>query len=118
MNGAEALRYIEELKPGGMKLGLERMRRGLELLGHPERRLRVVHVAGTNGKGSTARMVQAIATAAGYVTGLFASPAVTGLRDTITIDGEAIPEEAFAPLGGQAASLAGRYGGGGEPLGI
>ena len=105
MNGAEALRYIEELKPGGMKLGLERMRRGLELLGHPERRLRVVHVAGTNGKGSTARMVQAIATAAGYVTGLFASPAVTGLRDTITIDGEAIPEEAFARWVGRLRAL-------------
>lgn len=96
MTCAEALQYIEELKPGGMKLGLDRMRRGLELLGHPERRLRVVHVAGTNGKGSTARMVQAIATAAGYTTGLFSSPAVTGLRETITLDGEAIPEAAFA----------------------
>ena len=96
MTCAEALQYIEELKPGGMKLGLDRMRRGLELLGHPERRLRVVHVAGTNGKGSTARMVQAIATAAGYATGLFSSPAVIGLRETITVDGEAIPEAAFA----------------------
>ena len=96
MTCAEALQYIEELKPGGMKLGLDRMRRGLELLGHPERRLRVVHVAGTNGKGSTARMVQAIATAAGYATGLVSSPAVIGLRETITVDGEAIPEAAFA----------------------
>ena len=41
MTCVEALQYIEELKPGGMKLGLDRMRRGLELLGHPERRLRV-----------------------------------------------------------------------------
>ena len=56
----------------------------------------MVHVAGTNGKGSTARMVQAIATAAGYATGLFSSPAVIGLRETITVDGEAIPEAAFA----------------------
>ncbi len=92
----EALRAIRGLQAGGMKLGLARMQRGLALLEHPERRLRAVHVAGTNAKGSTARMIQAAATASGYAVGLFSSPAVTGLRDTITIDGNPMPPAAFA----------------------
>ena len=96
MTYEEALTRLEALQPGGMKMGLERMKRALERLGHPERQLQVVHVAGTNGKGSTARMIQAMATAAGYRTGLYSSPAVTGLRDTITVDGEAISPAAFA----------------------
>ena len=98
MTYSEALTAIDALKPGGMKWGLARMERILALCGHPERRLRFVHVAGTNGKGSTARMIQSILTAAGYRTGLYASPAVTGLRDTITVDGEPIPETNFAGL--------------------
>lgn len=69
MTYLEAEQYIEALKPGGMKLGLERMERILSLLGNPQQRLRVVHVAGTNGKGSTAAMVQSIVTAAGYRVG-------------------------------------------------
>lgn len=96
MTEAEALGYLHGLQAAGIQPGLTRMRRGLDLLGHPERRLRVVHVAGTNGKGSTARMIQAAATAAGYRTGLYTSPAVTGLRDTITLDGAAIPPGDFA----------------------
>lgn len=98
MTYSEALTAIEALKPGGMKWGLARMERILALCGRPERRLRFVHVAGTNGKGSTARMIQCILTAAGYRTGLYASPAVTGIRDTITVDGEPIPEGDFAGL--------------------
>ena len=50
MTYKQALAYIESLKSGGMKLGLARMERMLELCGHPERRLRFVHIAGTNGK--------------------------------------------------------------------
>ena len=113
MTYTQALAYIESLGGGGMKPGLERMHRALELLGHPERKLRVVHVAGTNGKGSTARMIQAAATAAGYRTGLYSSPAVTGLRDTVTIDGKAIPEEAFAALAERLRALQPLMGGAG-----
>lgn len=98
MTYLEAEQYIEALKPGGMKLGLERMERILSLLGNPQQRLRVVHVAGTNGKGSTAAMVQSIVTAAGYRVGLYTSPAVTGLRDTITIDGVPVSQAEFARL--------------------
>lgn len=110
MTFQQAAYYIESLKPAGMKWGLERMGRILSLCGHPEKRLRVVHVAGTNGKGSTARMIQCILTAAGYRTGLYASPAVTGIRDTVTIDGTAITEETFAALTEKMASLQGEMG--------
>ena len=110
MTYPEALRAIEALKPGGMKWGLARMQRILALCGSPERRLRCVHIAGTNGKGSTARMIQSILTAAGWRTGLYASPAVTGLRDTITMDGQPIPEAAFASLTAELLSHDGEMG--------
>ena len=53
MTYTEALAYIDALKPGGMKPGLARMERGLSLLGRPQDKLRVIHIAGTNGKVST-----------------------------------------------------------------
>ena len=96
MDYQQAVDYIESPALPRGRYGLERLKQALELLGNPQHKVRFVHVAGTNGKGSTARMVQAIATAAGYTTGLFSSPAVIGLRETITVDGEAIPEAAFA----------------------
>lgn len=110
MTYIEALAYIDSLKPGGMKMGLARMDRVLDLLGRPQDKLRVVHIAGTNGKGSTARMIQAMAEAGGSKTGLFTSPAVTGVRDTIRIGDEAIPEEAFAALTAELAALAPQMG--------
>lgn len=68
MTYIEARAYIDALKPGGMKFGLARMKRVLSLLGWPQDKLQVVHVAGTNGKGSTAQMIQAMASAGGYKT--------------------------------------------------
>lgn len=105
MTFLKAVQYIESLKPAGMKWGLARIERVLSLCGHPEKRLQVVHVAGTNGKGSTARMIQCILTSAGYRTGLFSSPAVTGICDTVTIDGLAISKKKFAALTEKLASL-------------
>ena len=98
MTFEETEQYLAALRTGGIRPGLARMERAMELAGNPHRRLRVVHIAGTNGKGSVARMVQAMATAAGYRVGLYMSPAVTGLCDTITIDGVAIAPERFAAL--------------------
>lgn len=96
MTYKQALSYLKQCKAAGMTMGLSRMERIMELCGNPHRRLKTVHIAGTNGKGSTARMIQAIGAAAGYRVGLFSSPAVTGLRDTINVDNQAISEEAFA----------------------
>ena len=67
----------------GAKLGLERIREGLAALGEPQRELCCVHVAGTNGKGSTSAMLEAIARAAGLSTGLSTSPHVTRLNERI-----------------------------------
>lgn len=98
MDEQQALLYLRQIQAGGMHMGLARMERIMQLLGDPHRRLRVVHIAGTNGKGSTARMIQAMGMAAGYRVGLFSSPAVTGVRDTVDINGQAIPAEDFARL--------------------
>ncbi len=115
MHYTEARAYIDALKPGGMKYGLARMERILSLLGRPQDQLRVIHIAGTNGKGSTAQMIQAMASASGYKTGLFTSPPVMGLRQTVSIDGKPIQREDFAafveeitalsPAMGEAGSL-------------
>ena len=110
MKPEQALRAIEALRPAGMKWGLDRMRRALALCGHPESTLRFVHVAGTKGKGSTARMIQCILSAAGFRTGLYSSPAVTGVRDTVTVDGQPISGEDFSALTERLLALSGQMG--------
>src|SRR5262245_18742700 len=72
-------------KPGDLKL--DRMRALLRLLGDPHRRLRIVHVAGTKGKGSTAAMLAAVLSAAGYRVGLFTSPHLGDVTERIQVDG-------------------------------
>lgn len=78
------------------KLGLERIVAVLEALGRPQDRLRFVHVAGTNGKGSTCAMIESALRAAGRRTGLFTSPHLTGPTERIRIDGLPISAERFA----------------------
>jgi len=80
----------------GATYGLERMQRALSVLGHPERGLPVVHVAGTNGKGSVCAMVEAIALSAGLRTGMFTSPHLCSLNERIRIDGAPIDDPSFA----------------------
>ncbi len=77
------------------KLGLERIRRVLEALGNPQRACRVVHVAGTNGKGSTCAMIEAGLRAAGIRTGLFTSPHLIEPTERIQIDGIPVSPEEF-----------------------
>jgi dihydrofolate synthase / folylpolyglutamate synthase len=77
----------------GAELGLERMRAALALLGDPQRHLAAVHVAGTNGKGSTAAMLEAIGRAAGLRTGLYSSPHLVRLNERIRIDGAPIDDD-------------------------
>ncbi len=74
------------------RMGLERMRRLLAELGLPEQNLPVIHVAGTKGKGSTAAMIVAVLTAAGYRTGLFTSPHLERIEERIQIDGQCIED--------------------------
>src|ERR1700692_2381191 len=77
------------------KLGLERISPLLAALGNPERAFRIVHVAGTNGKGSTCAMIDAGLRAAGVRTGLFTSPHLVEPTERIQIDGLAVTEAAF-----------------------
>lgn len=98
MTYGEARAFLAGCRPGEIKPGLERMQKVLKLSGQTLDRQAYIHVSGTNGKGSTAAMIAGILTATGKRVGLYSSPAVTGLRDTITIDGQPIGEERFAGL--------------------
>jgi dihydrofolate synthase/folylpolyglutamate synthase len=83
--------------PLGMRLGLEPMREACAALGHPERAFPAVHVAGTNGKGSVCAMVESIARAHGWRTGLYTSPHLCRFAERIRIDGEPIEDRTLAP---------------------
>ncbi|HEX3870564.1 MAG TPA: folylpolyglutamate synthase/dihydrofolate synthase family protein [Pirellulales bacterium] len=83
---------------GEREFKLDRMRELLARLGHPERRLPTVHITGTKGKGSTAAMVAAMLTAAGYRTGLFSSPHLECIEERLAIDGQPCPAERFVQL--------------------
>src|SRR4051812_4101277 len=82
----------------GVKLGLDRMREGCALLGNPERSAPVLHVAGTNGKGSTCAFAAASLRAAGLRTGLYTSPHLNHFCERIRICGEPIDEERACDL--------------------
>src|SRR3954466_8944379 len=82
----------------GVKLGLERMREACALLGNPERSATVLHVAGTNGKGSTCAFAEAGLRAAGLRTGLYTSPHLSHFCERIRLDGEPISEEQACAL--------------------
>ena len=96
MDYKESLSYLESLNVFGSKLGLSRIERLTELLGHPERRYRTVHVTGTNGKGSVSAMTAAILTESGFRTGLYTSPHLTSYTERCGIDGEQASEADFA----------------------
>lgn len=74
MNVTEALTYIHSVCWKGSIPGLSRTKELLARMGNPEKRLRFVHIAGTNGKGSTAAMIASVLQKAGYRTGLYTSP--------------------------------------------
>jgi dihydrofolate synthase / folylpolyglutamate synthase len=82
--------------PLGMRLGLEAMEAACADLGHPERAFDVIHVAGTNGKGSTAAMLESIARAGGKRTGLATSPHLCRFAERIRLGGEPIADELLA----------------------
>jgi len=80
----------------GMKLGLENISSFLETLGSPQLKYKTIHIAGTNGKGSTAAMLDSILRAAGYRTGLFTSPHLVSMRERIRVDGKSIKKRSVA----------------------
>lgn len=93
-----ALEYIHSFLKFGSKPGLERIEALLTKLGNPQKNLRIVHVAGTNGKGSVSTMLSNIFRAEGKKTGLFTSPYIVDFCERIQIDGEMISHEKLTSL--------------------
>ena len=94
----EALHYIHSVCWKGSVPGLERISALLDKMGHPERRLKFIHVTGTNGKGSTCAMLASMFTKAGYKTGLYTSPYLIRFNERIQIDGVQIPDEEICEI--------------------
>jgi dihydrofolate synthase/folylpolyglutamate synthase len=99
---ADALRKLYERIPLGMRLGLGPMLEACARSGNPERDFPVVHVAGTNGKGSVSAMVEAVARSHGMRTGLYTSPHLCRFAERIRLDGEPVTDDALAALLGRA----------------
>jgi len=98
MTYEEALSYIHSVNWTFCRPGLSRIRTLCQALGEPQRGLRFVHVAGTNGKGSFCSMLDSVLRCAGYHTGRFTSPYVRSFEERICVDGEPIPRQALIEL--------------------
>lgn len=98
MTYQEALSYIHSVSWKGSVPGLSRTRELLARLGNPQEKLKFVHIAGTNGKGSTAAMLASVFRAAGYRTGLYTSPFILCFNERMQVDGEMISDEELAEI--------------------
>jgi len=95
---AELLARLDGVRALGVELGLDRMRRALARLGDPQARFTAVQIAGTNGKGSTAAMTEAVLRAAGLRTGLYSSPHLSRFTERIRIAGREVEGDRLAAL--------------------
>jgi len=100
----ETLSYLFGLQRFGIKLGLENIATLLEILGNPQRAFPSIHIAGTNGKGSTASFLESILRQSGLRTGLYTSPHLIDFNERIQINGKAIPTRRIVSLTGQIRS--------------
>jgi len=98
MTYASALAALEARQEARIELGLDRVRKHLALLGNPQEKVPVFHVAGTNGKGSTCAMLASVLRASGRRTGLYISPHLLEPRERITVDGRPISKDEFSKL--------------------
>ncbi|MDD2973413.1 MAG: bifunctional folylpolyglutamate synthase/dihydrofolate synthase [Lachnospiraceae bacterium] len=96
MNYKETMEYIEEMTKYGSVLGLENMRNLLQCLNNPQEELKFVHIAGTNGKGSTLSFISTVLTCAGYKVGRYISPTIFEYRERIQINGKMISKVELA----------------------
>ena len=94
----EALSYIHSLERFGVRPGLDRMRELMRLLGNPQNTLKFLHIAGTNGKGSTSTIAACILKSAGYNVGLYTSPYVLDFRERIQLNGEMVSKQDLADI--------------------
>lgn len=102
----ETLDYLYALKNRGSKFGIARMVRLVKALGHPERKFPVIHVAGTNGKGSVCAMLEALYRENGYNTGLFTSPHLVHLGERVQVNRAMLSPEAIIRYTGELKPVA------------
>ena len=95
---SEIQKYLEDLDRLGMKLGLARITKLLAALGNPQKKIKTIHIVGTNGKSSTARMLSAILASQGLRAGAYLSPHLVSFTERILINGKDIPEPRFDKL--------------------
>lgn len=98
MTYEEAMKYISSVGRFGSNYGLKRTFRLLDILGNPDKKIKLIHVAGTNGKGSTTAMITKILRGMGYKVGMYTSPYIEYFEERIQINGENIPKETFVSL--------------------
>ena len=98
MDYQEAWKFLDNLQFFKIKLGLESMNGFLDSVGHPQRQLKFIHVAGTNGKGSVSATLLAVLARAGYRVGLYTSPHLSSVRERFRINDTFISEEEFAAM--------------------
>ncbi|HEY3932801.1 MAG TPA: folylpolyglutamate synthase/dihydrofolate synthase family protein [Verrucomicrobiae bacterium] len=98
MNYSEAIQFLYGLQMFGANFGLENTRKLAALAGNPQEKLRFIHVAGTNGKGSTCAMLESIYRTAGLRVGLFTSPHLVSFRERIQVNRQLIPENELIRL--------------------
>ncbi|MGP4067583.1 bifunctional folylpolyglutamate synthase/dihydrofolate synthase [Halobacillus sp. B29] len=97
-NYQEAIQWIHSREKFKVKPGLKRMEWMMEELGHPEKKLNAIHIAGTNGKGSTVTFLSNLLQTQGYDVGTFTSPYIIRFNERISMNGEAIPDAELAAL--------------------
>ncbi|GAA0075777.1 folylpolyglutamate synthase/dihydrofolate synthase family protein [Clostridium sp. CTA-5] len=100
MNYNEAMKYLSSVGRFGSNYGLKRTYRLLELLGNPQKKLKLVHIAGTNGKGSTTAMITNMLMGLGYRVGMYTSPYLEEFEERIQINGMNIEKDVLARLMG------------------
>ncbi len=98
MNKKQAFVFLEQLQGKGIKLGLKRIEGFLKSVGNPEKKFKSVHIAGTNGKGSTATLIERILRKAGFKTGLYTSPHLVRFNERFRINGVEISDKVLVKL--------------------
>lgn len=106
MTAQEAINFIHRRSWRASKPGLSRTRQLLELMGNPEKKLKFVHVAGTNGKGSTSALLSSVLAAAGFKTGLYASPYISSFNERMQVNGKNISGELLSEITEKIAPFA------------
>ena len=109
MNYNEAINYIHSTPKFSRTLGNDLLRKLLDKLGNPQKNLKFIHIAGTNGKGSTAIMLSEILSHSGYKTGLFTSPYIETFNERIKIDGAMIEDNTLAKLTAKIKEIIEKY---------